>query len=406
MNNQNHLMKQKIWMVLDHPMQFSIALALAAYWRDKVSAINLLVSSHAYWNRVDIELYKDKFHEIFFVERPDYTWHPVHIVRWLWQIWRLKRKIKLLGINRDDVIVGLSIFHYLENIVLSTHPENQKIAIMPAVVYKECTRDLNQDIYFTPPEGWVASLFIEPLTGLHHTYCKKEKLYPNTYWRLRYRQPLLEIYDRVVVMGNITEEDRPSGEGLYTIPYPYVLALEGKLEAKSKETKKKVVFFGDSFRDGLWGIAPETYASHLNECLAYLRKIYGATHQLVYRPHPTESDEEIKYLDLNQFEIEKDGMLAELYFYKNLENINAVFSVASTSSRSAFYFFLNAYAFLNVFPFDNAAKTYFRSEMGNIPYDFFIGNLSSVPTRYVKPENINSAKKSCQNVLNMVLQRQ
>jgi hypothetical protein len=393
-------------MVLEHPMQFSIALALAAHWRDRVSAINLLVSSHPYWKRVDIDLYRDKFDGISFMERPDYTWHPIRVIRWLRQIWSLKRRIKRLGINRNDVIVGLSVFSYLENIVLSTHPENLKIAVIPEVIYEECTRDLNQDSYFTPPEGWVARLLIEPLNGLHRTYCKKEKLHPDTYWRLRYRKPLPEIYDKVAVMGNITAADMHINERIYTMPYPYVVGLKDKKEAKSKVAKKKVVFFGDFFRNGLWGVEPETYAQHLNECLAYLRRINGATHQLVYRPHPAESGEELKYLDLNQFEIEKDGMLSELYFYKYREDIEAVFSVASTSSRSAFHFFLNAYAFFNVFPFDSAARAYFKKEMGNVPSDFFISELLSEPNRYVKLENQNSAKKSCQNVLDMVLKRE
>lgn len=402
----NNPIQQKIWMTLEHPMQFSVALALAAHWRDKVSAINLLISSHPYWKRVDIEQYRGKFDEIFFMERSDYTWHPIRIIRWLWQIWRLKRKIKRLGIKQDDLIVGLSVFHYLENIILSTHPQNLKIAVMPAVVYEECTRDLNQDIYYTPPEGWVASRLIEPLTGLHRTYCKKEKLHPDTYWRLRYRESLLEIYDQVVVMGDVTEGDKLASERIYTMPYPYVLALEGKPAAKSQETRKKVVFFGDFFRNGLWGVGPQTYARHLDGCLDYLRKIYGATHQLVYRPHPAESDEEAKYLDLNRFEIEKDGMLAELYFYKNLEDIDAVFSVASASSGSAFQFFLNAYAFLDIFPFDDVARAYFKSVMGNVPQEFYIDNLTSMPCRYVKLEKMDYVEKSCQNVLNMVLKRQ
>ena len=115
--------------------------------------------------------------------------------------------------------------------------------------------------------------------------------------------------------------------------------------------------------------------------------------------------DEIKLLDLDQFEIENDGMLAELYFYKNIEDIHAAFSVGSNASRSAFHFFINAYAFLNVFPYDEAAKKAFRLEMGNVPDDFYINDLSTTPNRYIKTEDINVAIKKCRNVLDVVLQK-
>jgi len=387
-------------------MQIATALPLATHWRKK-TFVNLLISPHPYWSRVDIESYRQFFDDIFILERPDYTCQPIRVMFWLWQIQRLKRRISHLGIDCDDIIVGLSVFHYLENIVLSTHRHNLKIAIMPAIVYEECTRNLDQDIYYTPPEGWVANLLVEPVAGLYRTYCKKEKLYPETYWRLRYRKPLLEIYDQVLVMGETPTKNSLDNQRIIAIPYPYVLALdETELEVVKRDSEKKVVFFGDSFVDGLWGVKADVYARYLNHCLSYLRTTYGTTHQLIYRPHPAETDEERKYLDLSQFEIETDGILAELYFYQNLKNIDTVFSVASTSSRAAFHFFLNAYSFIDIFPFDNIAKTALKKEMGNVPCEFFIQELSGIQPRYVKPENMNNARKSCQNALDMVLQYQ
>ena len=80
-------------MVVDHPMQFATALALAAHWDRKGYAINLLVSRHPYWSRVDIEPFRRQFHQIHFLERPDYTWHPVRVIRWFLQILSLKRQV-------------------------------------------------------------------------------------------------------------------------------------------------------------------------------------------------------------------------------------------------------------------------------------------------------------------------
>ena len=399
--------KGKIWMVLDHPMQFAVAMGVASYWKQQRYAINLLVSPHPYWGKVDINRYKAHFNDVFFMERPDYTWHPLSVIRTIYQIWRLKRRLARLNIGQNDVIVGLSIFHYLENIVLSMHPENFKIAIMPAVVYEECTRELDNDAYYTPPEGWIAGVLIEPVMGLYRTYCKKERLHPDTYWRLRYRKSLLEIYDRVVVMGDVSSDKNPDAERICAMPYPYVLTLsEEKLKETAIPTRKKVVFFGDSFRAGIWGLKPDIYSRYLNQCLSFLRTKYGDTYQLVYRPHPAESDEEAKYLDLKDFIIEKNTMLSELYFYENHSSIEAVFSVASTSSRSAYHFFINAYSFLDIFPFDSTAGNYFRAEMGNVPEEFYISDLTSTPLRYINAASIKSVIYSCRNTLDMVLHKQ
>ena len=400
------LEKQKVWIVLDHPQQFATALGIASYWDREKFIFNLLISPHPYWAKVDINLYKHQFDEIHFLERPDYTPNPIRVLKMIFQILRLKKGVAQLGIPQNDIIIGLSIFHYLENIVLSMHPKNLKIAIIPPVVYQECIREMDKNIYMNTLEGWLANWIVEPITGLHRTYCMKERLHPDTYWRIKYRESLLDIFDKVVVLGDFPGEKSYFGDNIITMPFPYVLAFE-KAEAANNHRDKspqKIVFFGDAFRGGIWGITPEIYAKNSNACLSFLREKYGSTYKLVYRPHPAETDE-IKLLDLNQFEVENDGMLAELYLYKKIEDIYAVFSVGSNASRSAFQFFINAYAFLNIFSYDEAAKKYFRLEMGNVPSDFYINDLSMTPNRYIKTEDINVAIKKCRDVLDTVLQK-
>jgi hypothetical protein len=43
--------------------------------------------------------------------------------------------------------------------------------------------------------------------------------------------------------------------------------------------------------------------------------------------------------------------------------------------------------------------------MGNVPDDFYINDLSTTPNRYINAGNINAAIKTCQNVLDTVLQK-
>ena len=318
------------------------------------------------------------------------------------KILRVKKRIAQLKIQPSDIIIGFAGSAFNENIMLSMHPKNLKIAIMPGVVYEECIRPVDKSIYKNTLEGWLANWIVEPITGLHRTWCMRDRLHPGLIWWIRYKKSLPEIYDKVVVLGNFSTQ---IGENIITMPFPYVLALQKKGSNRSNKKPQKVVFFGaDILGFVATQIDPRIYAKTMNACLSFLRKKYGSTYRLVYRPHPDETTER-RLLDLDQFEIEDDGMLSEFYFYKNIENIHAVFSVESTSSRSAFHFFVNAYSFLNVFPYDEEMKNYFRLMMGNVPDDFYINDLSRMPKRYVNTVDMNEAIKKCQDVLDAVIRK-
>jgi len=438
------LEEQKIWMVLDHPMELATALTMASYWGREKFALNLLISRHPYWRKVDMNLYQDQFDEIIFLDRPEYVpnpipnpgkilgilrqrkklaqlegqsaniaisrsllrpllmslLYPLHILGMILMILRVKKRIAQLGIQHNDIIIGFSITTYVENIVLSMCPKNLKFAVMIEETYQRCTRPINKKTHKNCLEGWLANWLVEPVAGLHRTYCVKDRLRPESYyWWIRYRESLSEIYDKVVVLGDFPNQ---IGDNIITMPFPYVLAYEKVTDNQLNEKPQKVVFFGSDFMLLAGTIAPEIYAQNLNACLSFLREKYGPTCKLVYRPHPRESIER-RLLDLDQFEIEHDGMLAELYFCKNLENIDAVFSVESTSSGSAFHFFINAYSFLDVFPYGERIKSNFKRVTGNVPDDFYINDLSATPNRYVNVEDINEAMKKCRTVLDTVV---
>jgi hypothetical protein len=396
--------RQKVWLVVDHPMYFAIALAMISYWGKEKYSFNLLISTHEYWERVDINLYKHLFDEIHYLGRPDYTSHPVRVLHMIFQIQRLKKKIRQLGVSQDHVIIGFSIVHYLENIVLSTCPQAFKIGVMPYAVYQESLEKMDSGAYLSTIEGWVASSIIEPLFGLYRTYCMRYRLHPKHYWHLRYKKPLTEIYNKLIVLGNFSDEQTQLEENTVTMPFPYLLALQKKpSDKKAVRQPKKVIFFGTTFNTKM-ELTLEKYLQCLNQCLSFLREQYGATYQLVYRPHPAGKDE-VKYLDLDRFQIEENNMLSELYYYHNFEDIYAIFSIASTSSRSGLACFINSFVFLYVFPYSENTIQYFRQTMGNVPDDFYLKDLTQTPHRYLKEEEIDKAVKRCQQVLDRILLR-
>jgi len=435
------------WLVFDHARWLAEALAMVSYWGREKYIFNLLIFPSGYWQkRVDFNLYKDQFDEIILLERPMYfsspfrkpladlkmlrqirsvaqiegrpsnivivrsifhrlqsiLLYPVRILGIILKILRVKKRISSLKIQPSDIIIGFAGIIFGENIVISMHPKNLKIAVMHGQTYEECTRPIAKKFYTNTVEGWLANWIIEPLTGLHRTYYMKDRLHQGLHWWARYRKPLLEIYDKAVVLGNFPSQ---TGSNILTMPFPYVLGLKKTRNNHSSKEPQKVVFFGTDFLGFITSqMEPEVYVQKLNACLSFLREKFGSTYKLVYRPHPADTAER-HLLDLNQFEIEDDGMLSELYLYRNIDNIHAVFSDVSSSSRSALHFFINAYSFLNLFPYDEAMKHYFRLAMGNVPDDFYINDLSMMPKRYVQTENTNETIKKCQDVLDSVLRR-
>jgi hypothetical protein len=173
------------------------------------------------------------------------------------------------------------------------------------------------------------------------------------------------------------------------------------------QNTKKIIFFGDSFVSGRSTLSLSEYIIYLDQCLEFLRHNYKNKYQLVFRPHPKDQN---GYLDLNlkDFIIENDGKNAELYFFENKDIIHSVYSVNSTACQSAFYFFIEAYFFIDFFPFPEEIKSYWKLEMGNIkgssiPEPAFIKELSRMPQPYINKNLIREYQATCQEVLNRLI---
>jgi len=429
---------------------------MASHWGREKFVINLLISRHPYWRKIEMSQYEHQFDDIVFLDRPDYVpspfpkpgrilrslrtgkkaaqlkgqavnlvisqmilrrlratlLYPIHIAKMILKIWRVKREVARMGIQQEDILIWLTVGHFVDNIMLSMHSQNLKIAIIIDEIYRRGTEPLDKRIYENTFEGRITNWIIEPISGLRQTYCVKDRLHPELPFMVRYRTSLSEVFDKTVVLGNFSEQ---TVDNIITMPFPYIFTIKKSGGNYSSSKPKKVIFFGGKFLGAIAGVMdPEVYARHLNSCLAFIREKYGFACKLVYRPHPRESDiagpldlgqfeDETRLLNLDQFEIENDGMLAELYFYRNIEDIQAVFSVESTSSRSAFHFFINAYSFLDIFPYDEGMKEFFRRFIGEVPDDFYINNLSITPNTYVKMEDRKANVKRCQNVLDVLL---
>src|SRR3989344_4385310 len=153
-------------------------------------------------------------------------------------------------------------------------------------------------------------------------------------------------------------------------PYYWLGALKGR-----PESEKLIVFFGADFRN-IPEVNSELFIEKTNRCLDYIRRNY-ADCQLIYRPHPDETDESHLF-NLTSFSVQKDDQIAETFLWKNRERIKYIFSVCSTSSIAGFNMGLNAYSFYRYFRelFKGASRIFDDHYFTGFPDDFFIENLS------------------------------
>ena len=127
-------------------------------------------------------------------------------------------------------------------------------------------------------------------------------------------------------------------------------------------------------------LAPEVYIEYLDRCLDYIRQNYPGR-GLIYRPHPFEKGEAGK-LNLEGFRVEDDREVADLYFLRHFAEIEAVYSVSSTVSRTALNNGLNSYALWRCFPFSETQTKFFRKVMGDVLPEFEISDLTKPPIAY------------------------
>ncbi len=143
--------------------------------------------------------------------------------------------------------------------------------------------------------------------------------------------------------------------------------------------KNLAIFFGADFYN-MPDINVEEFVKKTNQCLYYVRKNCHDC-KLIYRPHPDE-DKETNLLNLELFEIQRDGQISEIFLWENRNKIKYVFSVCSTSSSSAFNMGMNSYSFYPFFGgvFMGYQKKFVDTYLGDLPGNLFINDLRQVLT--------------------------
>lgn len=396
----------KLWIVISRPDRLPNALVAADALRDRFpGGIHLLREESKWWENARWQEFVGGFAEV-------HAFPKVKTCRGLKDLPRLYRQnvdrqhgVGALPIDPEkDVLLCLAGLLGLGNAALSAHPDVYKILCVSQKAYGELTRTGDRARYRFTTSGWLQNRFVEPMAGVERTIHYKPRINPGgdgVRLRRLQRDPE-EIFDVIIFMSNSGGELPARGEH-QIIPsrFPSIAELRD-FSLGAARTPNRVIFFGTPFLL-VKNLEPDVYIEHLNRCLNFIRENYPGR-DLVYRPHPFEKGEASK-IDLASFRVEDDREVADLYFLRHFAEIEAVYSVSSTVSRTALNNGLNSYALWRCFPFSETQTKFFQKVMGDVPREFEITDLTKPPVAYQARSASDAASTGTQSSFGSALKR-
>ena len=397
----------KLWIVISRPDRLPNTLVAADALRERFpGGIHLLREESKWWENANWREFVSGFAEV-------HAFPKVRTCRGLKDLPRLYREnmdrqrgVGALSIDADnDVLLCLAGLLGLGNAALSAHPDVYKILSVSQKAYGELTRTGDRARYRFTTSGWLQNRFVEPMAGIERTIHYKPRINPGGDGvRLRRLQKdPEELFDVIIFMSNSGGE-LPARAEHQIIPsrFPSIAELNDfsgfsqNSNRRGDSGRHRVIFFGTPFLL-VRNLPPEVYIEHLNRCLDYIRRNYPGR-DLIYRPHPFEKGEAAR-LEFEGFRIEDDREVADLYFLRHFAEIEAVYSVSSTVSRTALNNGLNSYALWRCFPFSETQTKFFSKVMGDVPAEFEICDLTKAPVAYQDRESPVLGQNSFSNAL-------
>jgi hypothetical protein len=399
----------KLWIILGRPVRLPNALIAVHALRDRFpGGCHLLRDESQWWDRAQWQPYAKDFAGVHAFARVKTCRGLVDLPRLYRQTAGRKSEVASLPIDPEkDVLLCLSSVIGLANAAVSAHPDVYKILCISTSGYEGLKQRPDRMRFRFTTSGWLQNRVVEPLAGVERTLNFKPRLNPggDGVRLVRLQKEPEDVYDTIIAMSNSGRESpRDADERVITARFPSMDELpdSSEFETTAQDRHRRVIFFGTPFLL-IHNLPPEVYIEHLNRCLDYLRKNHPGC-DLIYRPHPNETDEASR-LNLNRFQVENDREAAELYFLRHFPDIEAVYSVSSTVSRTALNNGLNAYSLWRCFPFRETAAKFFEKNMGDVPPEFDIVDLSRPPVAYQASRKIDIGTRSFAEALVVAVER-
>ncbi len=192
---------------------------------------------------------------------------------------------------------------------------------------------------------------------------------------------------------------RPPADNLAADEIPYPLYFPERQKNPALPPGNVVVLFGSVFL-GWPGIDREKFVTRFNKVIDRIR-IKHAGSRLVYKPHPRETSEK-ELLNLSGFEVDESAT-SELLFMKE-PGIRTVYSVASTSSRTALCFGIRSYLLFPLFDVPPIVRIRFEANCYYMPQETIIRSLDELSQRDDKTPLLDFTPTIRPNIIRMLEQ--
>src|SRR3989338_2082939 len=121
---------KKIWLVIGHPLQLPLAQVIAQNAPAGVE-FPLVISRHKYWKYIDLTVFPKYFTSFRFFE-PIYYAHSVRqLIQTLKRMFATKKLMATLPVGKNDVIVSLEVWNYIENLFTTIYSANKQLFLCP-----------------------------------------------------------------------------------------------------------------------------------------------------------------------------------------------------------------------------------------------------------------------------------
>jgi hypothetical protein len=387
----------QLWLVIARPDHLHTALIAAdAVDRRFPGGCHLIREESVWWERAHWSEFAGRFTSIHAFPRLETCRGVGDLPRLYRDTAARQRGMAALPIDADrDALLVIAGALGIGNAAASAHRDVFKIMRASHKSYEDLKRPADRRRYRFTTSGWLQNRLVNPLNRVERTLNLKPRFNPGGDGvRIgRLQKDPEEIYD-VIIVDSETGELPGNASRAVIAARPASLEelkwLRRADESSTPASRRRVVFFGTPFVL-VKNLESDVYVQQLDRCFAFLRQHYGRTCELIYRPHPAETNE-TSLLNLDGFIVENDREAAELYFLRHFREIEAVYSVSSSVSRAALHNGLNAYALWPSFPFSETAANFFAKLMGSVPPEFLIRDLNQPPLQDAESRHVSGVR--------------
>ncbi len=352
-----------VYMFCNHPFELSCFAGIANVIREmqKDTKITLILDSMPYFRKTEVDSVLKYFDNVERVGYCDYQAGRIGfeaiagIAKGFVSAYRFSRQLRAINIKPNSFVFLISGRFLVSNVLVKRLRK-----LNPTLVY--ITRRHPESV-----DNYVFSYKRSLIPNLYHLFFGAffvDYFFFRDYGGWPYIQFRQNPY-------HYTFYTKAPGDKLLPDEVFYPFYFPERL--KDSSPQGTVVLFGSAFT-GWRDIDRGKFISRFNEIINHIR-IKHAGSKLIYKPHPLEKNEK-ELLNLSGFVVDESAT-SELLFMRD-PSIETVYSVASTSSRTAPCFGIRSYTLFRLFDLPLLVRTRFEANCYDIPKEAMIESLDEL----------------------------